>query len=122
MASPVPSSGAAVPVTTSVSMPLNADSGRLATSTAVLPPSILAPHLRLPGSPGGGDLPGFVVEDMTEAQERALRQELRAWRRPDDEFIYEIVVVPSFEDAVIAAERTLAAAREQQGKPAPASP
>ena len=40
---------------------------------------------------------------MTEAQERALRQELRAWRRPDDEFIYEIVVVPSFEDAVIAA-------------------
>ncbi|HOZ57138.1 aminotransferase class I/II-fold pyridoxal phosphate-dependent enzyme [Nakamurella multipartita] len=45
----------------------------------------------------------LVVEDMTEAQERALRQELRAWRRPDDEFIYEIVVVPSFEDAVIAA-------------------
>ncbi len=45
----------------------------------------------------------LVVEDMTDAQERALRAELRAWRRPDDEFIYEIVVVPSFEDAVIAA-------------------
>ena len=45
----------------------------------------------------------LVVEDMSEAQERAMRQELRAWRRPDDEFIYEIVVVPSFEDAIIAA-------------------
>ena len=50
----------------------------------------------------------LVVEDMTEAQERALRQELRDWRRPDDEFIYEIVVVPSFEDAVIAARINLA--------------
>lgn len=38
----------------------------LVVSEAVLPPSILAPHLRLPGSPGGGDLPGFVVEDMTD--------------------------------------------------------
>jgi len=57
-------------------------------------------------STGHAERPYFevlVVEDMTEAQERALRQELRAWRRPDDEFIYEIVVVPSFEDAVIAA-------------------
>ena len=57
-------------------------------------------------STGQAERPYFevlVVEDMTEAQERALRQELRAWRRPDDEFIYEIVVVPSFEDAVIAA-------------------
>ena len=45
----------------------------------------------------------LVVEDMTESQERALREELRKWRRPDDEFIYEIVVVPSYEDALIAA-------------------
>ena len=45
----------------------------------------------------------LVVEDMTESQERALRDELRKWRRPDDEFIYEIVVVPSYEDALIAA-------------------
>ncbi len=40
---------------------------------------------------------------MTEAAERALRAELRSWRRPDDSFIYEIVVVPSYEDALIAA-------------------
>jgi arginine decarboxylase len=45
----------------------------------------------------------LIVEDMSEAHERALREELRRWRRPDDPFIYEIVVVPSFEDAVLAA-------------------
>jgi arginine decarboxylase len=45
----------------------------------------------------------LVVEDMTEDQERALREELRRWRRPDDQFLYEIVVVPSFDEAVMAA-------------------
>ena len=43
------------------------------------------------------------MEDLSEAQERSLREELRRWRRPDDQFVYEIVVVPSFEDAVMAA-------------------
>ena len=43
----------------------------------------------------------LVVEDLSEAQERSLREELRRWRRPDDPFVYEIVVVPSFEDAVM---------------------
>jgi arginine decarboxylase len=54
----------------------------------------------------GRDRPYFevmIVEDMTEQQERALREELRRWRRPDDAFIYEIVVVPSLEDAIMAA-------------------
>ena len=41
----------------------------------------------------------LIVEDMTEDQERALREELRRWRRPDDQFVYEIVVVPSFDYA-----------------------
>jgi arginine decarboxylase len=45
----------------------------------------------------------LIVEDMTEQQERSLREELRHWRRPDDPFIYEIVVVPSLDDAVMAA-------------------
>jgi arginine decarboxylase len=45
----------------------------------------------------------LVVEDMTGEQERSLREELRRWRRPDDPFIYEIVVVPSFDDALMAA-------------------
>jgi len=45
----------------------------------------------------------LVVEDMTEDQERALREEFRRWRRPDDQFVYEIVVVPSFDDALMAA-------------------
>jgi arginine decarboxylase len=45
----------------------------------------------------------LVVEDMTDEQERALREELRKWRRPDDQFFYEIVVVNSFDEAVTAA-------------------
>jgi arginine decarboxylase len=45
----------------------------------------------------------LVVEDLTQEQESALREELHRWRRPDDEFIYEIVVVPSFDDALLAA-------------------
>jgi arginine decarboxylase len=45
----------------------------------------------------------LVVESLTEAQERALRKELRSWRRPDDEFIYELVVVASGDEALIAA-------------------
>ena len=45
----------------------------------------------------------LVVEDLSEAQERVLREELRRWRRPDDPFVYEIVVVPSVDDAIMAA-------------------
>ncbi len=45
----------------------------------------------------------LVVEDLTEQQEGLLREELRRWRRPDDAFVYEIVVVPSLDDAVMAA-------------------
>jgi arginine decarboxylase len=45
----------------------------------------------------------LVVESMTEAQERALRKEVRTWRRSDDEFVYELVVVPSGDEALIAA-------------------
>ena len=47
----------------------------------------------------------LVVEDMTDEQERSLREELRRWRRPDDPFVYEIVVVPSFDDALMAAQQ-----------------
>jgi arginine decarboxylase len=45
----------------------------------------------------------LIVEDMTDDQERALREELRRWRRPDDQFFYEIVVASSFEEAIMAA-------------------
>ena len=54
----------------------------------------------------GSNKPYFevlVVEDLTGEQESALREELWRWRRPDDQFVYEIVVVPSFEDALLAA-------------------
>jgi arginine decarboxylase len=59
-----------------------------------------------PGEQTGGNRPYFevmVVEDVTEEQERALREELRRARRPDDQFVFEIVVVPSFDEAVMAA-------------------
>ncbi|HEX4393737.1 MAG TPA: ornithine decarboxylase, partial [Mycobacterium sp.] len=42
----------------------------------------------------------LVVEKMTDAQERALRNEVRKWRRPDDEFVYELVVVASGDEAL----------------------
>jgi arginine decarboxylase len=45
----------------------------------------------------------LVVESMTEAQERALRKEVRSWRRPDDEFVYELVV--AFGDEALIAAR-----------------
>lgn len=53
-----------------------------------------------------GERPYFevlVVEKMTEAQEALLRSEVRKWRRPDDEFVYELVVVGSGDEAIIAA-------------------
>ena len=45
----------------------------------------------------------LVVAQMTEAQEAALRNEVRGWRRPDDEFVYELVVVGSGDEALVAA-------------------
>jgi arginine decarboxylase len=44
----------------------------------------------------------LVVNDLSAQEEEALRDQLRRMRRPEDKFIYEIVVVPSFEDALIA--------------------
>ena len=61
---------------------------------------------RLEESSPQRDRPYFevlVVEKMTEDQERALRNEVRRWRRPDDEFVYELVVVSSGDEALIAA-------------------
>ena len=46
----------------------------------------------------------LVVETMPEGQDRALCKEVRSWRRPDDEFVYELVVVSSGDEAVIAAQ------------------
>ncbi len=45
----------------------------------------------------------LVVETLTETQERNLRKEAHGWRRQDDEFVYEPVVVPNAAEALIAA-------------------
>ena len=44
----------------------------------------------------------LVVETLTADQEHVLREEVRSWRQPDDEFVYELVVVGSGEEAVVA--------------------
>ncbi|RAG83717.1 ornithine decarboxylase [Streptacidiphilus pinicola] len=44
----------------------------------------------------------LLVDEVTPDEERSLRARLRELRRRDDEFAYELVVVDSFEDAVIA--------------------
>lgn len=45
----------------------------------------------------------LVVDELTQAEETALRRRICEMRRPDDHFVYDVVVVPSFEDALIAA-------------------
>jgi len=44
----------------------------------------------------------LVVDELTPAEELAQRSELRALRSPEDPFLYEMVAVPSFEDALLA--------------------
>lgn len=44
----------------------------------------------------------LVVDTMGPAQEAALKQGMREARRPDDPFLYELLVVQSVEDALIA--------------------
>jgi arginine decarboxylase len=45
----------------------------------------------------------LVVDDITPSQELELQVRLRAMRRPDDRFIYEVVVARTFERALMAA-------------------
>jgi arginine decarboxylase len=44
----------------------------------------------------------LVVDDLTEEEEQAIHSRLHAMRRIEDDFVYEVVVVSSFEDALIA--------------------
>ncbi len=44
----------------------------------------------------------LIVDEMTAAEEAGLRRRVQRKRSPDDDFIFDIVVVPSFEDALIA--------------------
>ena len=45
----------------------------------------------------------LFVETLTSGEEQALREEARSWRRLGDDFAYELVVVASAEEAIIAA-------------------
>ncbi|MFD2741437.1 aminotransferase class I/II-fold pyridoxal phosphate-dependent enzyme [Sulfitobacter aestuarii] len=44
----------------------------------------------------------LIVDSVSEQQERWLRNNVKSMRRSEDPFIYEAVVVPSLEDALIA--------------------
>jgi len=44
----------------------------------------------------------LFVDESGDDDIRRLRENLHALRRPEDSFVYDIVVVPSFEDALIA--------------------
>jgi len=44
----------------------------------------------------------LIVDELSAQEEDSLRQRLHGMRRDDDKFLYEIVVVPSFQDALIA--------------------
>ncbi len=59
----------------------------------------LAPEARALGRPYFEVL---IVDQVNEHQGRFLRQNLQRMRRDEDSFIYETVIVPSIEDALIA--------------------
>ena len=44
----------------------------------------------------------LIVDEMSASEENALRRRVQNKRGPDDDFVFDIVVVPSFEDALIA--------------------
>ena len=44
----------------------------------------------------------LIVDDISAAEAEALREELHSLRRVEDPFSYELVIVPSFEDALVA--------------------
>jgi arginine decarboxylase len=44
----------------------------------------------------------LIVDEMTAGEEDALRRRVQRKRGPDDDFVFDIVVAPSFEDALIA--------------------
>lgn len=44
----------------------------------------------------------LIVDEMSASEENALRRRVQSKRMPDDDFIFDVVVVPSFEDALIA--------------------
>ena len=44
----------------------------------------------------------LIVDEMSASEEDALRRRVQRKRTADDDFIFDVVVVPSFEDALIA--------------------
>ena len=65
----------------------------------------IARHMVGDFPPGERERPSFevlLVADVTQAEADALAEELRRLRRREDPFTYELAVVPSLEDALVA--------------------
>ena len=44
----------------------------------------------------------LVVDDLSPKEESVIRSSFRSVQRPEDEFVYDVIVVPSFQDAIAA--------------------
>ena len=44
----------------------------------------------------------LIVDEMSPSEEDALRRRVQRKRSPDDDFMFDVLIVPSFEDALIA--------------------
>ena len=44
----------------------------------------------------------LIVDELTPKEEAVIRSSFRSVQRPEDQFIYDVIVVPSFQDAVAA--------------------
>ncbi|MCB1758759.1 MAG: aminotransferase class I/II-fold pyridoxal phosphate-dependent enzyme [Gammaproteobacteria bacterium] len=44
----------------------------------------------------------LVVDDLSQKEEHVIRSSFRSAQRPEDQFSYDVIVVPSFQDAVAA--------------------
>ena len=44
----------------------------------------------------------LVVDDLSAKEEAVIRSSFRSVQRPEDEFTYDVIVVPSFQDAIAA--------------------
>jgi arginine decarboxylase len=44
----------------------------------------------------------LIVDEMPPSEEEALRRRVQRKRSPDDDFVFDVVIVPTFEDALIA--------------------
>ena len=76
-------------------------SGNIEEATTARPATLPRSRHEVP-STGRPAFQVLVVDDLPEADVTRLRQEMRRLRRAEDPFTYELLFVPTFEDALLA--------------------